>query len=190
VAFRFPGQPVLCLTVLVLKNFFLNSNLKLWVESHYPLFCHSTDKESISSPSSIIYPKWKGPNWLHSLPVSISTLCLIALCKHVLNSGSLGPCPLSCTAYSRAQPLSGAEFFPAPPLTQLHTIPSGPVTAPPLPMRSFSCPEASPALGWTNNQIDLNHVWLYYIAIDLIKALTISCVIQGSQYTPQDVDTF
>ena len=39
-------------------------------------------------------------SWLHRDPLKTQTLCLRALSKHTLNSGSLGPCPLPWAAYS------------------------------------------------------------------------------------------
>ena len=81
---------------------------------------------------------------------------LRASSKHSLSSSSSGLCPLPWAARSMPTTLWCRPFpLPpaAPPLAQLHSVPSGPVTvraelsaAPPLPVRSCSRHEASPQL--------------------------------------------
>lgn len=66
---------------------------------------------------------------LQTEPPKIQALCLRALFKHSLNSGSLQQWPLPFGAHCSAQPLSGEEPFldiqPGPLLTQLYVILSG-----------------------------------------------------------------
>jgi len=122
---------------------------------------HNTFKSASEQSSLVVFrSKLEGTHKDHRVhrpaPHSTSqtqTLCLRAVSKHFLSSSSSGLCPLPWAARSMSTTL-WCRPFPsppaAPPLTQLHAVPSGPVAvteqSSALPLRSsWQLPRSVPS---------------------------------------------